>query len=121
MLSTEFLLWSAIFIACGSLLIALAAIIIAQSSARYARACADWARNLDNQREPESRIAALSSEMTELSDAYAALLRSHKKLRSRITMRENREKGSADDDPDLSSGTDKRQLRLAAKSAGLLK
>jgi hypothetical protein len=73
-------------------------------------------------RDPTTQIAELSAEMSELTDAYGALLKSHKKLRSRITMRENREKGmDQGTGSDLSSLTDKRALRLAAKGAGLLK
>lgn len=37
-------------------------------------------------------LAQLSAEMLELTDSFAALLKSHETLRSRISMRENREK-----------------------------
>lgn len=49
-------------------------------------------------------IAILSDEVTNLGDAYASLLASHKKLRSRIGMRDKRAKdnddnGSGEPDP----------------------
>ena len=109
---------ASLFISLFSFIAACAALIIARSAATYSRAVERYLR----QKEPESQIAALSGQMTELTDAYDALLKSHKKLRSRITMRENRQKGrDTDDDPDLSSMTDKTALRHAAKRAGLLK
>lgn len=121
MLSTEtpeFALYGALLFSVFAVIVGFAAIIIARSAASYARAVEKYL----SAREPESRIAELSAEMTELSDAYAALLASHKKLRSRIVMRENREKGrDTSTGSDLSSETDKSKLRLAAKQAGLLK
>jgi len=38
------------------------------------------------------RMAEVEATLTELLDSYDSLLKSHKKLRSRITMRENRAK-----------------------------
>jgi len=69
-------------------------------------------------------IAELASSLTELQDAYEALLASHKKLRSRISMRDLREKRSNGSDmPD--STTDpagwKRQMRLQLRKDGVLK
>jgi hypothetical protein len=40
------------------------------------------------------RLAELSGEMAELVDSFDALLKSHNTLRSRISMRENREKNN---------------------------
>lgn len=116
--SSEFALYASLLFSIFAVIVGFASMIIARSAASYARAVEKYLRA----REPESRIAELSAEMTELSDAYAALLASHKKLRSRITMRENREKGrDTHNAQDLSSETDKSKLRLAAKQAGLLK
>lgn len=45
------------------------------------------------------QLAQLSAEITELTDSYSALLKSHEKLRSRIGMRELREKRAAGPSP----------------------
>ena len=118
MFSTENALYASLLFSVFAVMVAFASMIIARSAATYARAVEKYL----SAKEPESQIAALHAEMTELTDAYDALLKSHKKLRSRITMRENREKGR-DNDPetDLGSSTDKTALRLAAKRSGLLK
>jgi hypothetical protein len=93
----------------------------ARNAAMYAKSVEVWAEKIAKMRDPTTQITALSAEMTELTDSYQALLKSHKKLRSRIGMRENREKNRPDAISDIHSETDKRQLRLAAKGAGLLK
>lgn len=70
------------------------------------------------------RIAELEATLTELSDAYAALLDSHKKLRSRISMRQLREKrGNGSDIPDPASDPAgwKRAMRLQLRREGVLK
>ena len=68
---------------------------------------------------PASRIAEISAELTELSDAYDALLKSHKKLRSRITMRENRAKKRQDDGQTEAERDDvKTNLRVLARKQG---
>ena len=70
-----------------------------------------------------SKLAEIETELTELKDAYDSLLTSHKKLRSRIGMRENRAaKGSSESQiPD--STTDpagfKRAMRLKLQNAHL--
>lgn len=119
MFSTEFALYSLLLLNIFTLIVALIAIINARSARNYASAWAKWAT--DNAE--SSVVAQLSGEMTDLTDSYNALLKSHKRLRSRITMRENREKKKLDDEPDddLSSERDKRALRLKARAAGLLK
>jgi hypothetical protein len=62
------------------------------------------------------KMADVEVALTELSDAYDALLSSHKKLRARIGMRRNRDKsnGQADDLPDSRTdpGAFKRAMRL---------
>ena len=73
-----------------------------------------------------ARIAEVEATLTELSDAYSALLASHKKLRSRITMRENRAKAANGADTDLpDSRTDpdgwKRAMRLQLRKEGVLR
>lgn len=66
------------------------------------------------------RIAKLETVATELTDSYDALLTSHKKLRSRIGMREVRERRKEGGEDDMGTTTDKKALRLAAKSKGLI-
>lgn len=71
-----------------------------------------------------AHVAELAAGLTELTDAYDALLRSHKKLRSRIGMRENRGADGRRESPQgqLSlDSTDKIALRLAARQHGLLR
>ncbi|MGI9457522.1 MAG: hypothetical protein ACR2NU_13240 [Aeoliella sp.] len=69
-----------------------------------------------------ARTAELEAAVTDLADSYHSLLTAHKKLRSRIGMREVRAKRADGEsgDNDLHS-TDKAVVRLAAKSAGLIK
>lgn len=61
-------------------------------------------------------IAILSGEVTDLKDAYASLLAQHKRLRSRIGMRENRDRkvNGAGDLPDSLRDPDgyKKAMRL---------
>lgn len=122
MLSTDEALFSALIVAILPVCLALAAILIARSARTYARSCTSWLEKFAAQREPKSEIAKLSAELTELTDSYNALLKSHKKLRSRISMRENRERKAGDSVGDeLGSETDKKALRIAAKQSGLLK
>lgn len=122
MLSTDYALYAALIAMILCLILGLVCWLNARSAALHAANCQIWVRKVAEMRDPSAQIAALSSEMTELTDSYAALLKSHKKLRSRITMRENREKRlDTGNGSDLSSERDKDTLRLAAKSRGLLK
>lgn len=121
MLSTELALILSLSVAAFSLALGILCWLNARSARLYAANCEVWVQKVAKMRDPTAKIAELSAELTELSDSYAALLKSQKKLRARITMRQNREKTGTDADGDLSSETDKSKLRLAAKSAGLLK
>lgn len=60
-----------------------------------------------------ARMAEVETSLTELTDAYDSLLRSHKKLRSRIGMRDVREakKNEVPDPRDDPAGF-KREMRL---------
>jgi hypothetical protein len=74
---------------------------------------------------PRREMAELQGELTDLADSYAALLKSHKRLRSRIGMREVREKkANGADEPDLSDPAQravyKQNFRRDAKAKGLL-
>lgn len=124
MLSTDLSTGALIFaVSCAVLSVALGLLcwVNARHARLYAANCEVWVQKVAKMRDPTAAVAALSSEMTELQDSYQSLLKSHKKLRSRIGMREVREKAGSDPGSDLSSETDKRQLRLAVKAAGLLK
>lgn len=107
---------------CGFLALVLSVLcwVNARSARLYAQNCEVWVNKVAQMRDPSAKVAELSAEMTELTDSYHALMKSHKKLRARIGMRENRTK-TAGQDGDLSNETDKARLRLAAKSAGYLK
>lgn len=121
MLSTELALICAGIVTILSLTLALVCVVNARRARSYAANCAEWVKRVADMRDPTTKVAELSAEMTELADSYHALLKSHKKLRSRIGMRENRNRAGAAPDEELSSITDKSALRLAAKSRGLLK
>lgn len=105
----------------------------AEKTSAYAGECADYVGAENKRSQALRRIAELEGTVTELADSYHALLKSHKKLRSRFGMRDLRkrrkeaEDGSGEPEsvdlltPDLSRVDDKQQLRLKAKAAGLLK
>jgi len=73
-----------------------------------------------------SKLAEIETTLTELTDSYAALLTSHKKLRSRIGMREHRDK-TGNEVVDTLPTTEaerlayKARLRDRAKSTGYLR
>lgn len=73
------------------------------------------------------RFVHVETSLTELLDSYQALLTSHKKLRSRIGMREHRVNGKADDLPAAAPADEsgraqyKHALRDKAKRNGWLK
>ena len=74
------------------------------------------------------RMAEVEATLTDLLDSYQSLLTSHKKLRSRIGMREHREKKNAESSGNVGEApTDevekaryKAQLRADMKARGLL-
>lgn len=121
MLPTEIVFLIALAYAATLLTLALVCVWKSRQAASHSQQCYEYVQRIAELRDPTTKVAELSAEMTELADSYHALLKSHKKLRSRIGMRENRQKAGVDQDEDLSSIADKRQLRLAAKGAGLLK
>lgn len=93
MISTDLSTIAAIFSALA-FLISCVALYIARAASEYAGAAFQYTKH----RSEKSQVAAISAQLTELDDAYHALLDSHKKLRSRIGMRELREKRRNDDD-----------------------
>lgn len=121
MLSTDLVLICAVTVALLSLCLALLCWLNARRARIQAAHCYEYVQQVQAARDPTARLAEISAELTELTDAYAAMLKSHKKLRSRITMRENREKAGTTGGGDLASIADKQALRLAAKARGLLK
>ena len=92
-------------------------------SEQYVKAAVDYVQSENKRSVGLKRITELEVQLTELYDSYVALLKSHKKLRSRITMRENRAKKmdnagvAVDSDSHLS---EKQRLRLEAKSRNLI-
>lgn len=83
----------AVLVVCAlSLCVSLAALWIAVRAAQYTHE--NTAAKISR-----SRIAELQSAVTELHDSYSALLDSHKKLRSRIGMRQLRERKQVDEPP----------------------
>lgn len=88
--------------------------------ANYCRDAVSWVEKNNAKSLQLRQIAELEATMTEILDSHQSLLESHKKLRSRIGMRELREKRAGEAEPGDLQSTDKKQLRLAAKSAGLI-
>lgn len=69
------------------------------------------------------RLTELETSLTELTDSYEAVRTSLRKLRARITMRENRERPGNDGLPDPRDDPDgyKRAMRLKLRESGALK
>jgi len=69
------------------------------------------------------RVTDLEASLTELTDSYEAVRVSLRKLRARITMRENRETPANGELPDPRSDPDgyKRAMRLKLRESGALK
>lgn len=117
MLSTEL---SYEFVALALLLV-LFAIVFYRWMRKLAAYCTEAVQVVQNQNANSVKlrqIADLSAEMTDLRDSFDSLLKQHKKLRARYTMRERRSNGKTDESG-LHS-TDKTEVRKAAKAAGLL-
>lgn len=96
--------------------------------ATYCRDAVAFVQNQNKRALSLRRIAELEATQTELLDAYNSLLASHKKLRSRIGMRNLREKrgnGVDLDKPAPAGEADrasyKSRLREQAKQRGLLR
>lgn len=102
----------------------------ARRSAVFSRECAQWMSENNTKSASMARIAELSSEMTEVTDALQSLIKQHKRLRSRIGMRNLRKRKKAaanggrptlelDLDPDPPGK--KAELRRQAKAQGLMR
>lgn len=114
-----------------STILASFAVLIGAVSWLYAYRCWDFCRDteefikLQNKRSLSlAKLAEIETTLTELQDAYDALMTSHKKLRSRIGMRANRAaKGNSDGqipDPAIDPAGYKRAMRLELRSKGQL-
>lgn len=98
-------------------------------SEKYCKSCTEFVE-LSNKRSLSlRRIAEVEATLTELLDSYEALRVSHRKLRSRLTMREHRQEGKkSQDEVDLTSppvdevarASYKKALRDKAKASKLL-
>ena len=122
MLSTDFEQNAAIFLAGASFLVSAVALYLAMQSVKYARASWKYAQNVAQGKLDRAKMAEIDTSLTELTDAYDALLKSHKKLRSRIGMRENRQTSNGQTNlTGLSDERDKDKLRLQCRASGLLK
>lgn len=114
----------ALALAAAASIIATAAALFARRAAQNSGLCASWMDRNNANAVSLKRMADVEAQMTDLVDSYGSLLASHKKLRARIGMRENRlKKGNTGDGEaeELHSETDKAALRLKAKQAGLLR
>ena len=90
-----------------------------------AAACAQFVAHQNKRSISLKRMAEVEATLTDLTDSYDSLLKQHKKLRSRIGMRENRQRSVAElaseTVDELRTVRDKRELRLRCKERGLLK
>ena len=129
MLSTgfpQFWGWFALGLGAFATVVAFAAVKEARKMAEYCGTCANFMHENNLEALKDSRIAALDTSLTELSDAFSSLEASHKRLRSKYGMRDLRERRAASDDDrtgelDLATTDDKRALRLELRKQGLLK
>jgi len=105
----------AIIISTLSAVIAISAFARVQAAAQFVEQENETSKTL-------SELAKLSSEVTELGDAYTALMEAHRKLRSRIGMRDLRARGQDNKLPDTppDKATEKAELRASLAKAGKL-
>lgn len=89
-------------------LVALSAAVLAifswkqcRRAAEYAAAAVGYVETTNKKSVTLAKLAEIEASLTDLTDSYAALMASHKKLRARIGMRAAREKNS--DQADLST------------------
>lgn len=97
------------------------AVKYARNAENFAQESLDWTQKNNSKALSLAKVAELETAVTELTDSYHALLTSHKKLRSRIGMREHREKGGngkASDTGSESYEQLKNRLREEAKQKG---
>ena len=128
MLNLEILVISAIVCA---VLVAVMLLITwrrANSAYDYAVGACEWCQQANPDAVSKKQIADLTVGLTDLADAYHSLLKQHKNLVSRLSMRELREKRrdaqgvhDVDDSIDISTTRDKVELRKQAKRDGLLR
>lgn len=126
MLSTGFPeLWGWVALGLGAFatVVAFSSVAECRKMARYCAQCTDYMHDNNMEALKDSKLAAIASELTELSDSFASLSASHKRLRSKYGMQDLRARRNAGDDGevDLSETTDKRALRLELRKKGLLK
>lgn len=85
----------------GPLILSSVACLLAALCAFFCFRCVKLSSQTTLKAYSRSKLAELETSLTELSDAYSALMESHRKLRARITMRQHRQNGaSADSVPD---------------------
>lgn len=87
MLSTGF-----VFFALG---LSVVAVLFSLASLANARNAVDWVAQSNKRSLSLKKMAEVEAELTDLRDAYDALMASHKKLRARIGMRKVRDDASS--------------------------
>lgn len=115
MLSTGLFWFLAFFTGFNLLILAIFAYRIV-SALRSTHSLAEYVRNQNKNAVSLRRMAELSAEVTDLRDAYEAILESHKKLRARIGMRATREKRNGAEIPIESTAPADETERLAYKN-----
>lgn len=104
-------IWLPTALALLALVVAGFALRVAVYGARLAQDAHDKAHEKVERTPTEASVLQLSGEVTEMRDAMASLAGQLKKLRSRITMRQNREKRGNGGDPDENTQALKARLR----------
>ncbi len=94
--------------------------------ANYCRDAVNIVQNQNKNSVSLRRMAEVESTLTDVTDSYHALLKSHKTLRARISMRHSRDKpanGIDDTVPDSIKDPAgyKRAMRIQLRSKGLIK
>lgn len=89
----------------------------------YCRDAVEFVQNQNKNAVSLRKMAELETAVTDLSEAYDCLIKGHRKLRSRIGMREKRQrdKNDAELDPEARTAIEKSQLRARAKANGLIR
>jgi len=115
-LSTVLLLAAAVI----AVFLSSGAIYIAAKARQYANDCVLWVQQSNKRSVSLAKLAELETQLTELTDSYSALMGSHRKLRSRISMREKRAR-DASNGLDLEATQDKAALRAELRRTGQLR
>ena len=127
MLSTTYPQFGAILLSILAVALATRAYYLIRTVYSNVDTCIHWVKTENKASVSLRRMAEVEATLTDLLDSYQNLLESHKKLRSRIGMRELRDKKAeaATETPDLldegSKSAYKSELRKQLRASGRLR